>query len=133
MGSFIFKMFTTYQYSRPKKVDHIPIEEKVKSVLPASQYIMTLFCSVISRNKDPVVASFKHVYKDSCSPLTYLSLLTNLAPTLQNKQKSIFFCLDGRLRVNLAFSIIYGTVLIYVYFWSNLHFSILTSLLLISI
>ena len=44
-----------------------------------------------------------------------------------------FLCLGCRLWLSLVFSIIYRVVLIYVYFWSNLLFSILTSLLLISI
>ena len=42
-------------------------------------------------------------------------------------------CLGCRLWLSLVFSTIYRVVLIYVYFWSNLLFSILTSLLFISI
>lgn len=40
-------------------------------LLPSSQYIMISFYLVTSRNKDPVAASFKHVYKNSYESFLY--------------------------------------------------------------
>ena len=88
---------------------------------------------------------FQRVYSN-----TYIKILilfcpfynySNLDPSLQNKRnssqqsKSSQELSSFRLQtlIKLSFSIMYRVVLIYVYFWSNLFFSILTSLLLISI
>ena len=53
-----------------KEVDHMLRQEKnqvnITSVTSSMKYIM------ISRNKDLLTTSVKHVYKDSCSLLTYL-------------------------------------------------------------
>ena len=53
-----------------KEVDHMLREEKnqfnITSVTSSMKYIM------ISINKDLVTTSVKHLYKDSCSLLTYL-------------------------------------------------------------
>ena len=116
-------------------------EEKTKSILPASQYIMILPYDVISRNKG---SSYNVIQTRTYTFLFYfvLSIIIQIL-TLVCKINGIavnsprahenFLCLGCRLWLSLVFSIIYRVVLIYVYFWSNLLFSILTSLLLISI
>ena len=111
-------------------------------LLPSSQYIMISFYLVTSRNKDPVAASFKHVYKNSYESFLYFFypfvvtqiLLTVCKKNKKNKKQktkeqiiilvftSIFFCLGGRFGVSLVFYTIWCFLIIYS--WSNLHLNI---------
>ena len=142
MGSFTFKnVYIITISSRKTSIDHVLSEEKTKSILPASQYIMILLYPVISRNK---VSSCSVIQTCSWRFLFYFVLFIII-------QILILVCKINRIAVNsprvhdnfllfrlqlwasLVFSVIHGFVLIYVHFWSNLLFTILTSLLLISI
>ena len=109
-------------------------------LLPSSQYIMISFYLVTSRNKDPVAASFKHVYKNSYEsflhffyPFVVTQILLTVCKKKNKKQKtkeqiiilvftSIFFCLGGRFGVSLVFYAIWCFLIIYS--WSNLHLNI---------
>ena len=94
-------------------------EEKVKSILLTSQYIM-------------ILPFFYFVLFIIFQMLTLVYKINGM-PANSPRAPENFLCLGCRLWLSLVFPIIYRVILLYVYFWSNLLFSILTSVLLISI
>ena len=108
-------------------------EEKIKSVSLASQYIMILPFDVISRNKGSSYSVIQtRTFLSTIIQILALVKINRIAANSPRAHEN-FLCLGCRLWLSLVFSIIYRVVLIYVYFSSNLLFSILTSLPLISI